>query len=127
MSAVCLLTLAGALLATLPGDTVTLSWTHSVEKTEWREVWRAEDGRMVPVEARIRGFGAGMEPPPDARLAGGWMVWRPAAPPSGRLELAASSFAGDHTLCVSGRCRPLREWTGAGWAGPVAVAPCPPR
>lgn len=124
MSLVCLLTLAGSLLASLPGDTLTLSWTHSIEKTEWREIWRAENGRMVPVEARIKGFGAGMEPPPGARLSDGWMVWRPVAPPSGRLELAASSFGGDYTLCVPGQCRPLAGWAAGG--GPVIVAACPP-
>lgn len=126
VSAVCLFTLAGALLASLPGDTITLSWTHSIEKTEWREVWRAEDGRLVPVEARIKGFGAGMEPPPEARLSDGWLVWRPVAPPSGWLDLAASSFTPDHTLCVSGHCRPLHGWAGGGEGEPVVIGACAP-
>jgi hypothetical protein len=49
----------------------TLAWTHSIEKTAWQEDWRITRQGMELVHARIKGFGAGMEPPPDARLVGG--------------------------------------------------------
>ncbi|MBP2227312.1 hypothetical protein J2847_000592 [Azospirillum agricola] len=109
----CLTALGGALLAALPGPSFTLSWTHSIEKTEWREEWRVDSGRLVPVEASVRGTGAGMEPGPDARLtADGWWVWVPGLPPQEGVTLAASSFTADHRLCADGLCKPLADWTG---------------
>lgn len=112
MSSLCLTALGGALLAALPGPSFTLSWTHSIEKTEWREAWRVEAGRLVLAEARVRGTGAGMEPGPDARRIDGWLVWVPALPPQERVTLAASSVTADHRLCAAGVCKPLGAWTG---------------
>lgn len=125
MSGLCIMALGGAVLAALPGPSFTLSWTHSVEKTEWRESWRIADGRLVAEEARVKGAGAGMEPPADARLADGWLVWRPALPPQERVVLAASSFTGDHTLCAGSGCRTLSEWTGGRISGPLELRVCP--
>ncbi|CAO3403804.1 DUF1850 domain-containing protein [Azospirillum palustre] len=113
MGGLCLFALSGALLASLPGAAFTLSWTHSIEKTEWREQWTVEAGRLRLVEARIRGTGAGMEPGPDARMtADGWMAWRPDLPPQDSVTLAASGFTAEHRLCVGGDCRRLPGWTG---------------
>jgi hypothetical protein len=55
---------AGALSAVLAVNAFTLSWIHSIEKIRWEEDWRIEAGALVIDEARIRGSGAGMEPPP---------------------------------------------------------------
>ena len=77
MSAVCFL-VAGMLRATLPVDTFTVAWQHSVEKTRWEEDWRVAGRRLVAVESRIEGSGAGMDPPPDARLVDGAWHWHPA-------------------------------------------------
>jgi hypothetical protein len=44
----------------------TLVWTHSVERTEWRESWRVTPAGLVLTEARVKGSGAGMEPATDA-------------------------------------------------------------
>lgn len=113
MGGLCLFALGGALLASLPGAEFTLSWTHSIEKTEWREQWTVEAGRLRLVEASIRGTGAGMEPGRDARLtADGWMAWRPDLPPRDEVTLAASGFTGEHQLCAGTECRPLSGWTG---------------
>lgn len=124
----CLTALGGALLAALPGPSFTLSWTHSIEKTEWREEWRIEDGRLRPAEARIRGTGAGMEPGPEARRvvdeSGAWLVWTPGLPPQDSVTLAASSFTADHRLCAGGDCRPLAAWTGLS-GEPVVLRACP--
>lgn len=128
---ICLMALGGAalghaVLAALPGPSFTLAWTHSIEKTEWREEWRADDaGHLVPVEARVKGTGAGVEPPPHARLSNGWLVWTPDLPPQMEIVLAASSFTGDHTLCAGGQCRPLSGWTGIRSEGPVTIRVCP--
>ncbi|MCM8736802.1 DUF1850 domain-containing protein [Azospirillum sp. A1-3] len=125
MAGLCLFALGGALLASLPGTQFTLSWTHSIEKTEWREAWTVEAGRLRPTEARIRGTGAGMEPGPDARLtAEGWMVWTPDLPPQDSVTLAASNFTGEHRLCAGNECRPLSGWTGVKDQA-VAMRACP--
>src|SRR5258708_30025567 len=56
----------------------TLVWTHSVEKVDWQEDWRITRDGLELVQARVKGSGAGMEPPPQARLINGWFQWRPA-------------------------------------------------
>src|SRR5439155_12543371 len=44
----------------------TLVWTHSIEKVDWQEDWRVTPDGLELVQARIKGSGAGMEPPPGA-------------------------------------------------------------
>jgi len=46
----------------------TLVWTHSIEKIDWQEDWRITPQGLELVQARVKGSGAGMEPPPEARL-----------------------------------------------------------
>lgn len=122
--------LGGALLATLPGSAFSLSWTHSVEKTEWREEWRVTDAGLVLTEARVRGTGAGMEPGADARLIDGWWVWVPSLPPQEGVTLAASGFTAEHRLCAGSDCRPLSGWmsSSATWrvGEAVTLRPCRP-
>ncbi len=98
---------AGALVTMLATNSFTLAWTHSIEKIRWEEDWRIAGGRLVLDEARIRGSGAGMEPPAGAVLENG--VWRycPATAPLARLRLANSAFTADYELCFDDRCRPL--------------------
>ncbi|WP_255448393.1 DUF1850 domain-containing protein [Telmatospirillum sp. J64-1] len=117
---ICLI-VAGALAAALPGEEFSLSWTHSVEKTVWEEDWRAEGGRMIAVEARIQGSGAGMEPPDHAVRRGGWWVWRPDLAPLAELSLARSEFTPDYTICIQGECRPMAELAPP---GPTRIRPC---
>ena len=113
MAGLCLFALGGALLASLPGTDFTLSWTHSIEKTEWHERWSTDSGLLRLVEARIRGTGAGMEPGPGARLTDdGWLAWVPDLPPQDSIALAASGFTGEHRLCAGADCRPLSGWAG---------------
>jgi hypothetical protein len=87
----------------------TLSWTHSVQKTEWQEDWRIDAGdRLEIVEARIKGSGAGMEPPDGAVLADRWWTYRPDVPPRIELVLASSgATASAWRLCVTGGCLEL--------------------
>ena len=115
------LTLGGAAVV-VAASSFTLSWTHSVERTEWRERWTlAADGLRV-VEARVRGSGAGMDPGEGARLEDGWWAWSPDAPAVPSLVLAASGATGaGWTLCGDGRCREIgREAS----REPIVLEPC---
>jgi hypothetical protein len=87
----------------------TLVWTHSVEKTAWQEDWRVTANGLELVQARVKGFGAGMEPPPDARLVDGWFQWQPKRAPMPQLVLANSGSAGEWRICADGHCRTLSE------------------
>ncbi len=104
------LCLTSAVLAkTLSLAAFTLAWTHSVEKIEWQEDWRITPQGLELVQARVKGSGAGMEPPPEARLIGGWFQWQPKRAAMPELVLANSAAAGEWRLCESGHCRTLSE------------------
>ena len=95
----CLATAAIAITLSLP--TFTLRWEHSVEKTAWEERWRAGPEGLVLEEARIKGSGAGMEPPDDAELVGGWWTYPGHMPPQRRIRLAVSSATrGGWQICT---------------------------
>jgi hypothetical protein len=87
----------------------TLAWTHSVEKVDWQEDWRVTPQGLELVQARVKGSGAGMEPPPEARLVGGWFQWRPERAPMPEVVLANSGAAGQWRLCHDGNCQTLSE------------------
>jgi hypothetical protein len=87
----------------------TLVWTHSVEKTDWQEDWRLTPLGLELVQARIKGSGAGMEPPPEASLVDGWFQWAPKRALLPELVLANSGAAGEWRLCSAGNCRTLSE------------------
>lgn len=89
----CLATPALALALSWPA--FTLSWTHSVEKTEWRERWRADAGELVLDEARVRGSGAGMDPPDGSVLRDGWWVYHHALRvPALHLAVSGATVSG---------------------------------
>lgn len=114
--------LAGGKAAVMAVSVFTLAWTHSVEKTQWREDWRLTPAGLELVEARVRGSGAGMEPPEGAVLADGWWVYRPQITPQPRIVLAASgATGGGWQLCAGGECVTL----GASPGEPVVLEPCP--
>lgn len=122
MSGLCIA--AASLLAFLPLQAFTLAWTHSIEKIRWEEDWRIEAGRLHLVEARIRGSGAGMEPPEGAILEGG--VWRyaPQLAPQERLRLANSNFTSGYELCTDGRCQPLAVLASGAENEPLVLYAC---
>jgi hypothetical protein len=109
---------AAALSVALPIQSFTLEWTHSIEKIRWEEDYRITAGGFELVEARIRGSGAGMEPPEGAVLKDGAWHYRPPLPLLPQLLLARSPYTADYKLCWDGRCRPMAEI-----AGPVDKAP----
>jgi hypothetical protein len=94
---------------TLAVAAFTLAWTHSVEKTEWQEDWRVTANQLELVQARVKGSGAGMEPPPDARLVSGWFQWQTKRTPMPEVLLGNSGVAGEWRLCSDGNCRTLSE------------------
>jgi len=105
MSGICLA--AGLLMATLPLSTFTLAWTHSIEKIRWEEDYRVEGRHLILEEARIRGSGAGMEPPPDAVFRDGVYHYRATLPPLEKLSLSHSPFTAGYEICSKTGCRPL--------------------
>jgi hypothetical protein len=116
MSALCVA--AAGLVLSLPLQTFTLAWTHSIEKIRWEEDYRIADHRLQLAEARIRGSGAGMEPPDGAVLKNGVWHYRPALQSVERLNLARSPYVADYVLCWDNACHPMTEI-----AGPVDKAP----
>ena len=87
----------------------TLVWTHSIEKVDWQEDWRVTLAGLELVQARVKGSGAGMEPPPEARLVDGWFTWRPARRALAEVALGNSGAAGEWRLCADGHCRTLSD------------------
>ena len=104
------LCLASAGIAkTLSIAAFTLAWTHSIEKVEWQEDWRVTPQGLELVQARVKGFCAGMEPPPEARLVDGWFQWQPARATMPQVVLGNSGAAGEWRFCSDGKCQPLSE------------------
>lgn len=103
---------------------LTLSWTHSIEKTRWEEDVRLGRDGLTIVEARLAASGAGMEPPPEARFEGGLWRWSPDRPPLRRLILRRSGDTEDWTICVDTRCQKVGGML-PGAADPVTIAACP--
>ena len=100
---------SAGVVKTLAVAAFTLVWTHSIEKTEWQEDWRVTANQLELVQARVKGSGAGMEPPADARLVGGWFQWQPKRAPMPEVLLGNSGAAGEWRLCSDGNCRTLSE------------------
>lgn len=93
---------AAGVVTALAASSFTLSWTHSVEHTEWRESWLVQDNRLHLVEASVEGAGAGIAVPPDAIWADGRWTYTPDLPPLPSLNLAASGMTpSPWTLCTS--------------------------
>lgn len=118
---VCLV--AGTKAMTFAVSVFSLAWTHSVQKTEWREDWAVTPAGLQIKTARVKGSGAGMEPGEGAVLKDGWWEWQPANPPIAELRLAASgATGGGWRFCHAGGCVEL----GAKAGEDVVIAPCAP-
>lgn len=115
----CLATAAVAVTLALQG--FTLSWTHSVERTEWREDWRIDGTELVLDEARVRGSGAGMEPPEGSVLHEGWWVYRPRLRVPA-LHLAVSGATGSGwQLCTAAGCQDLERMLSRDGRAPTSI------
>jgi hypothetical protein len=100
---------SAGVVKTLAVAAFTLVWTHSIEKVDWQEDWRVTPAGLELVQARVKGSGAGMEPPPEARLVDGWFQWNPARAPMLEVVLGNSGAAGEWRFCSGGNCRTLSE------------------
>jgi hypothetical protein len=99
----------------------TLSWTHSVEKTRWQEDWRVTPAGLEILEARVKGSGAGIDPPEGATLKDGWWIYAPKVGVRPVINLAASgATGGGWTLCADQTCVEL----GAEAGEPVELSAC---
>ena len=114
---------AGQVIAPLMAGAITQAWTHSVENIVWEEDWRSGPAGHELVEARVRGSGAGMEPPPEARLTDGVWSWRPSVPPQKEIVMRRSGATADWRICIAGRCRSMDSYVPA-QADPVVMKTC---
>jgi hypothetical protein len=126
-AAAALCIVVGTTSTALPAERFTLAWLHSVEKTLWEEDYLVAGDWLFATAARIRGSGAGMEPPAGAVLHAGAYRYRPVARWLRTITLANSEFGGTYQLCVDGRCRALSAWVPH--TGVTTLRPCrlPPR
>ena len=116
---------AGGLVVAAGDERFTLAWTHSIEKIRWEEDYRVENGRLRLVEARIRGSGAGMEPPPGSRSQGGIWHYDAKLPPLEELRLTHSDYTAGYELCLDARCAPLAQYAPKAASGDVvALSTC---
>jgi hypothetical protein len=124
MTGLCLV--AGLLVAQL-GDDITLRWTHSIQKTAWEEDYRREGNALRLVEARVRGTGAGMEPPADAVLKNGAWHYVPKLPMLPRIELRHSPHVPPYVVCSGGDCQTVDRWLpGLADDAILELSPCRP-
>jgi hypothetical protein len=119
---IALISIAG--IVVLPTDTLTLSWTHTVEGTPWEEDYAVVNGALVIKQARVKRSGAGMEPPDGAAWAQGWWHYVPSLGPLPEVVLANSSFAPGYKMCWAGQCRPLNTMIAGGYFVKLAPAQC---
>lgn len=101
----------------------TLAWTHSVERIEWQEDWRATPAGLVLEEVRVQGSGAGMEPPDDAVRVGDFYVAHPKLGPQREILLRRSGATADWRVCMDGSCRPMGDLLPQD-ADPVTLTTC---
>lgn len=115
---------AGAMNVFVPTTSFTLAWMHSIEKIRWEEDYTVQRDALELTEARIRGTGAGMEPPEGAALdAHGVWHYQSQVKSVPSLSLARSTYTRDYELCLDGRCRSLGNYVPVS-AGTTTVQPC---
>ncbi len=104
---ICLI--AGLLVAPL-GEAITVQWTHSIEKILWEEDYRLEPDGLRLIEARVRGSGAGMEPPEGALFRAGSWHYVPRLSALPLIQLRHSPYVRPYVICNAERCRSVTDW-----------------
>lgn len=100
---------AGGVVVALAMEGFTLAWTHSIEKIRWEEDYRVEGNQLRLTEARVRGHGAGMEPPAGSTFASGVWHYDPHLPALDTLRLTNSNFAAGYEICQDEHCTALAD------------------
>lgn len=119
--------IAGLLIAPL-SDAIMLRWTHSVQKVAWEEDYRRADHSLELVAARVRGTGAGMEPPADAVFRDGAWHYTPSLLPLPGITLRHSPHADPYIICNDTLCQPVSDWLpGLPEEAILKITPCPTR
>lgn len=114
----------GLKVTVLAAEAFTLAWTHTVEKTAWEEDWASDGRELVLREARVKGSGAGMEPPEGAVLEDGWWRYSPPELRVPELRLADNGgVAGRWRICIQNGCREI----GGNGDATLTVSPCDDR
>ncbi|WP_099867771.1 DUF1850 domain-containing protein [Pararhizobium haloflavum] len=90
-------------------EAFTLIWSHSVEKTEWREDWRVGEKGLSIVQASVEGTGAGMEIPEGARREGNAWVYVPDMAPLEEVRFADAGLGSDWTICWNEQCHRMNS------------------
>lgn len=126
--AICLGSAASTARAMVSTQRFTLAWMHSVEKIRWEEDYRVENEQLRLVVARVRGSGAGMEPPEGSVLRNGAYEYKPAQSVFPSLRLTRSTFTSDYEICWAGQCREFSALLGKPAQGEVVeLYPCASR
>jgi hypothetical protein len=121
---IALIGVAGAVV--LPTDSITLSWTHTVEGSPWEEDYTVRNGQLALTRARVKRSGAGMDAPDGAIWDQGWWHYVPALGLLSEVILANSSFAPGYTICWANQCRLLNTIGRGGDIVKLAPANCDP-
>lgn len=88
------------LVTPVDGDTeIAVEYTHSVEKTLVRDVYVAEDGRLVMTRMEFSSFGAGLPSTVDVTEVDGRYVYDPPPTAYDPLRITTGPVA-DHDLVV---------------------------
>ena len=117
-----MLCLAGAgIVVRIATAAFTLSWSHTIEHTQWQERWLVRPHALHLETASVQGSGAGMDPGPGAVLNQGSWTWHPRLDIP-ELVLRGAKEAGEWTLCTDSGCQPLGAHIPA---DPVRLTPCP--
>jgi hypothetical protein len=126
--AVCIGTAPATVRAVVPTQRFTLAWMHSIEKIRWEEDYQIENGQLRLVVARVRGSGAGMEPPEGSVLRHGVYEYTPGQTMFPKLVLTRSTFTRDYELCREGQCQEFSALIGKPEQGEVVeLFPCSAR
>lgn len=113
---------AGSQFIALPVQRFTLAWQHTIEKVLWEEDYLVAGDWLYLSSARVRGSGAGMEPPAGAVLVADSWHYRPDSRWHRKLELARSEIGSDYSVCIEDRCTPIEAWLPR---GSTTITPCP--
>src|SRR5215216_6403342 len=107
--AMCIGVIGATTIVVLPTDTMTLSWTHTVEGTRWEEDYAISNRELIVKEARVKRSGAGMDAPTGAVWSGGWWHYVPSLGPLPEVMFANSAFTPGYTMCWGGKCSQLND------------------